>query len=129
MDFRLLEELDRFVAERDLVHNWDDVSWAGAGWELVHGKRAVRKFILKQIALSRDLHKAEVVIIFHHSDCGAYKSAYNFASEEAGKRFQLEDMKKAEEIIRERFPEMEVKKIWGQLLDPEGRKVEFSEVD
>jgi len=35
-------------------------------------------------------------------------------------------MKKVEKLIKENFPEMEVKKIWAEMKDSEGKKVDFS---
>jgi hypothetical protein len=38
-------------------------------------------------------------------------------------------MKKAEALIKENFPEMEVKKVWAEMKDKEGNEVEFSFID
>jgi len=127
MDFRTTKEIFRWLEERKLMNNCDEVSLAGASKELVDGNEAVQELIFKQIAISAGLHQAETVILLHHSDCGAY-SAYQFADAEAEKAKQLEDMAKAAALIKARFPEMVVRKVWAKLLDDHGSKIEFLEI-
>jgi hypothetical protein len=45
------------------------------------------------------------------------------------KEAQIADMRKSEEIIKNNFPDMTVKKVWAQMLDPEGHKVDFQIVE
>lgn len=129
MDFRLTEETIRFLKENNLIGDSDIVSLAGSSKSLADGKDEIKNLLIKQIKTSKDLHGAEEVILIHHSDCGAYKTTCCFTSIEEEKNIQLEDMNKAEDLIKENFPEMEVKKVWAEMKDKEGSEVEFSFVD
>ncbi|HNP79558.1 MAG TPA: hypothetical protein PKI00_01795 [Candidatus Pacearchaeota archaeon] len=126
MDFRLTKETNRFLEENNLLGDCDIVSIAGSSKALADGNDEVKNLLIKQIKTSKDLHGAEEIILIHHSDCGAYKASCCFTSFEEEKGFQIEDMKKVEKIIKENFPEMEVKKIWAEMKDGEGKEVEFS---
>lgn len=126
MDFRLVEETRKWMAQESLLGDCDTVSLAGASKEIVDGDNQSRELLLKQIKISCDLHGASRVILLHHSDCGAYKASYDFKSGAEEKAKQLKDMAKAEKIIKRRFKNLKVIKIWAQMKDDSGRKVEFS---
>lgn len=81
--------------------------------------------MLKQIELSHDVHESKRVILIHHSDCGAYKLSYHFNSPKEEKEKQISDMIRIEKIIKERFPDMSVDKIWAEL---EGNNITFSKL-
>ncbi len=129
MDFRLNSEIGRWTKESDLFRGgFDVVSVAGAGKDLVSDDFKISENFMKHIAVSIELHKAERIIIFHHSDCGAYAKSYNFSSPEEEKEKQIEDMKKAKQIILARYPHINIVLIWGRMKDGEGREVEFETV-
>jgi len=126
MDFRLRNELTRWINEGELFEGgFDVVSLAGASKSLADGNDEIRDFFLKQVSVSTDLHHADRVIVFHHSDCGAYAKDYNFDSAEDEKAKQIEDMKKTRDILKERYPQVDVVLVYGQLLDGHGEKIEF----
>ena len=126
MDFRLNKETKKWIAESGLFGGgFDLISLAGASKDLIDGSEEVKNNFLKHIGVSVNLHQVEKIIIFHHSDCGAYALDYQFNSLEEEKEKQLEDMKKAREIILEKYPEMEVVFVWGELKDEEGDEIEF----
>jgi carbonic anhydrase len=126
MDFRLYKETKKWIAESDLFEGkFDVISIAGAGKELVDGSEEVKNNLMKHIGISVDIHQAEKIILFHHSDCGAYALDYKFSSIKEEKEKQIEDMKKAKEIILEKYPEVEVVFVWGELKDENGEEIEF----
>lgn len=126
MDFRLNGELNKWIKESELFGGgFDVISLAGASKDLIDGNEEVKNNFLKHIGVSVDLHKAEKIIIFHHSDCGAYAQSYNFNSLKEEKEKQSEDMKKAKEIILEKYPETEVIFVWGELKNENGEEIEF----
>jgi carbonic anhydrase len=129
MDFRVMSETRRWMLDQGLLGDCDVVSLAGASKEIADGNNEAMDIMLKQINTSCRLHQACKVYLVHHSDCGAYKSSYRFASDEEEKEKQLEDMEKAKQIIREKFPHVDVVKVWAQLQDSKGEKIEFSEVE
>lgn len=90
----------------------DIISVAGSVKEFASGKQDIKDWILNMIRISHDGHGSREVILTSHSTCGAYA----IQDEEEEKKVQLEDMEKAEAIIKENFPDMEVKKYWLKLI-------------
>jgi carbonic anhydrase len=128
IDFRMQTETRRWLHENNLAGDCDVVSLAGSSKGLSDNNPTIVDLLLNQIKISHDLHGAKQVVLIHHSDCGAYKGAYNFENEEEEKKTQIADMDKSEEIIKKNFPDMSVKKVWAQMLDPEGHKVDFQNI-
>jgi len=126
MDFRLNKKTREWIAESDLFEGgFDVISIAGAGKELVDGSEGVKNNLMKHIGISVEIHQAKRIVLFHHSDCGAYALDYKFSSTEEEKEKQLEDMKKVKATILEKYPEVEVVFIWGELGDDEGKDIKF----
>jgi len=129
MDFRLYKETRKWIAGSDLFEGgFDVISLAGASKDLVDGSEEVKNNLMKQIGISANVHKVEKIILFHHSDCGAYALDYEFSSAQEEKEKQLEDMKKAKAIILEKYPEIEVIFAWGELKNDNGDEIEFEVV-
>lgn len=129
IDFRLMKQTFRFLESKGLLGDTDVVSLAGAGRKIASGSPEERELMLEQISISQKLHHSQTVILLHHSDCGAYKSVYQFANDDEEKAKQLEDMRAAARLIESEFPKTTVVKIWAKMLDSEGKEVEFSEID
>lgn len=127
MDFRLTKEIHRWLREQKLLGDCDIVSVAGAGKDILEPKSG-QDMLLKQIAASVELHKITTVILMPHSGCGAYKLIYNFTSPETERKRQLADLDKVEKIIKKKFPNLQIKKIWAQLLDEQGEQISFEEL-
>ena len=128
MDFRLQNNTLNWLKENGYFGDCDVISNAGSGKALVDESPETKEFILKEIGISYEKHGARNIIIIHHSDCGAY-SSYNFANEEEEKTKQIEDMRSEETIIKERFPDVTVIKVWAQMKDPDGNNVDFQTID
>jgi len=90
----------------------DIISVAGSVKELVGEKEEIRNWLLSMIKISHDGHGSREVILTSHSTCGAYA----IENEEEEKEIQLKDMARAESLIKESFPDMEVKKFWLKLI-------------
>lgn len=130
MDFRLRDELMRWIDESNLFEGgFDVISLAGASKSLADGNEEIKDFFLKQVSVSTDLHHAVRAIVFHHSDCGAYAKDYSFASKEEEKVKQVEDMKKTREILQAKYPALEVVLAYGELQDEHGDKIIFEIVE
>ena len=126
MDFRLHNELKKWIEDAGInIGGYDLLSLAGAGKDLVDGSKEIINYLLWQIGISVDLHQAKRIILFHHSDCGAYAQSYKFNSFEEEKEKQLEDMGTARRIIIKKYPRVEVILLWGELQDSEGEKIKF----
>ena len=130
MDFRLRDELMNWIDESGLFEGgFDVISLAGASKSLADGSGEIKDFFLQQVSVSTDLHHASRVVVFHHSDCGAYAKDCSFASKEEEKTKQIEDMKKTREILKEKYPSVEVILSWGDLQDEHGEKINFEIVE
>jgi len=127
MDFRLVERIRDWMQSEGMMGDTDVVAIAGAGKELLN-EGAGRETLLKQIELSAKLHNACRVILLHHSDCGAYKADYVFNSFDEEKARHSEDMAKEAEIIKGKFPELEVIKVLAIMKDGEGKEVVFEKM-
>ena len=126
MDFRLNKETKKWIQESKLFEGgFDIISLAGASKDIVDGNEEVKNNFLKHVGVSVDLHQVEKIIIFHHSDCGAYALDYKFDSLEEEKKKQLEDMKKAKEIILEKYSGVKVVFVWGEMKDEKGEEIRF----
>jgi carbonic anhydrase len=130
MDFRLRDELMDWIEESGLFEGgFDVISLAGASKSLAEGPQEIRDFFLRQVGISTELHHAERVVILHHSDCGAYAGSYTFANSEEEKKQQIEDMKRAKEIIKGKYPQVEVVLAWAVLKDEHGDEIGFEVVE
>ncbi|MDD4531528.1 MAG: hypothetical protein PHH21_02355 [Candidatus Pacebacteria bacterium] len=111
-------------------NDWQDsdiISVAGSVKELANGKQDVKDWIMSMIKISHDLHDSRKVILTSHSTCGAYA----IKDEEEEKKAQLEDMAKAEAMIKEKLPDMEVKKYWLKMIGTHEKTEEiiFNKID
>ncbi|MFZ3054767.1 MAG: carbonic anhydrase [Minisyncoccales bacterium] len=129
IDFRTIKETMKFLDNKCGLGNCDIVSVAGSGKGIADDNEVFKNYLIRQIKLSHDLHQSKTVILIHHSDCGVYNNCYEFNSGEEERQKQIEDMKKSEAVIKEIFPDMTVEKVWAQLLDSHGEKIEFIAVD
>ena len=120
MDFRLQDQLKKWLDEQALCRDYDLLAVAGASMELAKpsdGK--IKDFLLSNIGISSELHQAQKVILIHHSDCGAYGGRAAFANEEQEKAVHAQDMAKSAEAIKNKYPNLEVLKVYA-LIKEEG---------
>ncbi|KKT70004.1 MAG: hypothetical protein UX09_C0042G0002 [Candidatus Uhrbacteria bacterium GW2011_GWE2_45_35] len=114
MDFRLQKAIDQWLADKNLPGDCDMISVAGAGKDIVANPDG---FVATQVDLSCKLHETKIILLMHHTDCGAYGGHTAFPSLEDERAQHLGDMAKTEEIIKSKHPEVEVKKILAVMND------------
>jgi len=117
MDFRLEEALHQWLVDKGMDHDTDQVSLAGAIKDLVSPQNpGEAEMILKQIGLSADLHNIERVVLVNHTDCGGYggKKAFDH-NDEAEKTKHSQDMRRAKEIIQDKWPHLEVMMVLADI--------------
>lgn len=85
--------------------DYDLVSIAGAGKDLLSENSAERDFILKQISISKKLHNIQTVYILMHDNCGAY-GIPDAAKEH---NVQVGDLKKVEVMLAAELPGVDIK--------------------
>ena len=112
MDFRLMDNIERYMNERGLRDKYDHVILAGASLGAVTDRYpAWNKTFWEHLDIAIQLHNIQQVIILDHRDCGAYKvilgedSVKDEATETATHAEQLAKLKG---MIAERHPKLTV---------------------
>ncbi|MDD5043346.1 MAG: hypothetical protein PHD51_01600 [Patescibacteria group bacterium] len=107
MDFRL-PKIHVDWAEKILGNkNYDLVALAGSQKAILD--EDTRAAVFKQIETSVNLHGIKTINIIAHEDCGAYGGSKAFSSWGEERQKYVEDLAKAEKLVKEKF-EVEVKK-------------------
>lgn len=74
MDYRLVDETERYMASRGLRDKFDYVILAGASIGVVTDKYpAWKQTFWEHVDVAVQLHGIHKIIILDHRDCGAYK--------------------------------------------------------
>ncbi|MCP5196224.1 MAG: twin-arginine translocation signal domain-containing protein [Gammaproteobacteria bacterium] len=119
MDYRLIDDLVKYMDGRGLTDQYDHVILAGASLgALTSDFKDWNKTFWEHLKISIDLHHINRVIVIDHRDCGAYKVILkaDFAKDPMleqnihGK--YLRDLEKA---IRKRYPKLDVETLLMNL--------------
>ena len=100
LDFRLQKSIKKYLENDGLIGNCDIISIAGGVKNL--------NFLLEQVQISKRLHSIKQVILINHTDCGAYGGKAAFASSAEQRTRQEIDLRKAQQMIEESIPGLEV---------------------
>lgn len=74
MDFRLMDDVERYMSGRGLRDKYDHVVLAGASLGAVTDKfPAWNKTFWEHLDIAIKLHNIHTVMVLDHRDCGAYK--------------------------------------------------------
>jgi carbonic anhydrase len=74
MDFRLMDDIERYMSGRKLRDKYDHIVLAGASLGAVTDKYpAWSKTFWEHLDIAIKLHSIHTVIVMDHRDCGAYK--------------------------------------------------------
>ena len=74
MDYRLIDEIDRYMTSRGLRDKYDHIILAGASLGAITEKYpAWNKTFWGHLDVAIQLHHIHKVIVMDHRDCGAYK--------------------------------------------------------
>ena len=75
MDFRLMDEIARYMEGRGLANRYDHLIIAGASLGALTDKYpAWGQSFWSHLHLARELHQVKRLIVIDHRDCGAYKA-------------------------------------------------------
>lgn len=126
IDFRFLESERYFLALQHLGNQYDWTALAGASLALAgFPHTAEAEAFWDQLALSRQLHQIEKVIILDHQDCGAYASKIdpNLSQDlEREQQVHAEYLNRAYWEIQKRYPDLTVE-LYFVTLNAEVRPV------
>lgn len=125
IDFRFWKETMQFVEEKLEIKSYDFPKLPGSA-------KAINESDGEDISMfcvdvPCNLHHIGKIIIINHSDCGAYGGSTKFSGDKkAEKEFHFSELKKARNILTEKFPDKEVMTFYAELSEDES-EVEFIE--
>jgi hypothetical protein len=74
MDYRLMDDVARYMEGRGLKEKYDHVILAGASLGVLQAKNpAWGQTFWEHVGVAVDLHAIKKVVVLDHRDCGAYK--------------------------------------------------------
>jgi carbonic anhydrase len=122
MDYRLMDDIVRYMDGRGMTNKYDHVVLAGASLGVLQDKNvSLGQTFWDHVQVALDLHHITKVIVMDHRDCGAYKvfmgaeSAKDKATETASHTAKLRGLKAA---INAKHPALAVETL---LMDLEGK--------
>lgn len=119
MDFRLVDDIVRYMDARHMTNQYDHVVLAGASLGAVSEKLDWGKTFWDHLDVAIKLHHIKKVIVLDHKDCGAYRVVFgrDFKGDEELDihRQQLNALKAA---INTRHPDLAVELL---LMDLDGK--------
>lgn len=108
MDYRLLDDIVRYMDARALTNNYDQVILAGASLGATTERfPAWAATFWEHLGLALELHHINALIVLDHRDCGAYKAILgeDFAADpERETQVHAEHMKKLRSAVAEKHP-------------------------
>lgn len=112
MDFRLREDVHKFMIQKGYDVNYDQFVLAGVSLGFNQTQNPYwADALIEHIKISKQLHHIKKVILMDHLDCGAYKSFCPGIKSEAE---EMEEHKKnlaiAAERLQKEFPDLKIKK-------------------
>lgn len=112
MDYRLVDETERYMADRGLRDKYDHVILAGASLGAITDKYpAWNQTFWEHLDVAIKLHSIKKVIILDHRDCGAYKVILgeDFSKDpEKEKTVHTDTLSALSEQIKSKYPELEI---------------------
>lgn len=124
MDYRVVDETERYMTRRGLRNKYDHLILAGAALGAVTDKYPEwNKTFWDELGLAIDLHHIHKVMLLDHRDCGAYKQLFSedFAREPKKEtEIHAAQLKRLRELINGKYEQLEVELLLMNL----GGKVE-----
>lgn len=122
MDYRLIDDTERYMSGRGLRDKYDHIILAGASLGALTDKYpAWNKTFWEHLDVAIQLHHTHKVIVIDHRDCGAYKVVLgedfskNRAKETVVHAEKLQELRKQ---ISKKYSKLEVELL---LMDLEGK--------
>jgi carbonic anhydrase len=119
MDFRLMDDVEKYMSGRGLRDKYDHVVLAGASLGAVTEKYpAWNKTFWEHLDIAITLHNIQRVIVMDHRDCGAYKVILGPEhAKEAGleKTTHAKHLKQLKGMITAKYPKLAVETLLMSL--------------
>ncbi|MFN0316272.1 MAG: carbonic anhydrase [Burkholderiales bacterium] len=127
MDFRLVDETERYMSGRGLRNKYDHVILAGAALGATTDKFPLwKKVFWEHLDVAIKLHKIHKVMVLDHRDCGAYKVVMGedfAANPERETEVHAQQLKRLGKLIRAKHPALDVELL---LIDLNGKVEEIA---
>ena len=112
MDYRLMDDIERYMSGRGLRDKYDHVILAGASLGAITPKYpAWNETFWEHLDVAINLHAIHKVIVMDHKDCGAYKvilGADKVADAKMEKDVHTVQLKELKSQINKKHPKLEV---------------------
>ncbi|MBE0621911.1 MAG: hypothetical protein IH605_15060 [Burkholderiales bacterium] len=112
MDYRLIDETERYMSSRGLRNKYDHVILAGASLGALTDKYpAWNKTFWEHLEVAIQLHQVHKVIVLDHRDCGAYNVIFgeDFSKDHSKETtIHSEKLKELRTQIGEKYPKLDV---------------------
>ena len=122
MDFRLMDEIERYMTGRGLRDKYDHIVLAGASLGAITDRYpAWNKTFWEHLDIAIKLHDIHRVIVLDHRDCGAYKVILGPEHAKDAKletRTHATQLKRLQALIGEKHPTLQVETL---LMDLDGQ--------
>lgn len=101
------------------LREWEDLELKDQTFDLLGfaGSTKELDIVLKEVEISVSLHSIKDLYLIHHEECGAY-------GEESTLERHTEDLRKAREVIGEKYPQLSIH-LYYLHLDGEFEKIEY----
>jgi carbonic anhydrase len=112
MDFRLMDDIERYMSGRGLRKKYDHIVLAGASLGAITDQYpAWNKTFWEHLEIAIKLHNIPTVIVMDHRDCGAYKTilgAEHAKDPKVEKDTHAAQLKTLKGMINEKHPKLRV---------------------
>ena len=119
MDYRLIDDITRYMDGRGLTNQYDHIVLAGASLgALTSSFKDWNQTFWEHLKISSDLHHIKKVILMDHRDCGAYKVILkaDFSKDpQLETRIHGKFLRDLMVAIHKRYPELEVERLLMNL--------------
>ena len=119
MDYRLIDDITKYMDGRGMTNQYDHVVLAGASLGAVTGAfKDWNKTFWAHLKIASDLHQIKKVILLDHRDCGAYKVILkaDFSKDPALEtRVHGKYLRDLTAAIRKRYPKLETETLLMNL--------------
>jgi hypothetical protein len=105
VDFRFRKQLADLLCYGG-CRDFDLITMPGASRTIIN--RSSRDAVCEAIALVRDIHFTERLLIIDHVDCGAYGGSAAFKTPEEEEAFHIERLKEATGVLCEQYAGLEI---------------------
>lgn len=112
MDFRLMDDIERYMSDRGLRDKYDHIILAGASLGAITDKYpAWNRTFWEHLDIAIKLHNIHTVIVMDHRDCGAYKvilSAEHAKDSRVETDTHAAQLKSLKGMINDKYPKLKV---------------------